>query len=70
MNEGAIALLKWRTDEKLTQTQAAQRLGLHTTDISKLENGGGIGLHKAVLLLDAIGIPARAWVTPKPTGGD
>jgi transcriptional regulator with XRE-family HTH domain len=64
MNKGAEQLKRWRLDQGLSQTLAAVRLGLHVSDISRLESGAGISLSRAAVLRDKAGIDMGAWLMP------
>jgi transcriptional regulator with XRE-family HTH domain len=48
---------------------AASRLGLWPSEVSKLENGGGISLSRAKAMEGFIGIPLEAWIEPAIEAG-
>jgi len=64
MNKGAEQLKAWRQERALTQMGAATVLGLHVSDISRLESGAGISLSRAAVLRDKAGIDMGAWLMP------
>ena len=63
MTRGSALLRKWRDREKLTQPQAAERLGLNLVQVSKLERGATPGLRNALKIAKGTSgaVPVEAW---------
>lgn len=66
---GNHLLRSWRKTTGLTQTEAAVRLGLNMTKVSKLENHGRPGLEAALRIEQVTNgaVPAASWMLPPPS---
>lgn len=69
MQHGSQQLAQWIDRSKLSQTAAAEKLGVHKTTLNKILKGTRLpGRQIATTIRDTTGIPLDAWV-PTRVGG-